>query len=656
MKYGFVKVAAATPIIRVSDCKKNTDAIIAQIKEANIEGAALVNFPELCITGYTCSDLFLQQTLLKTAESSVYRIIEETKNLDIISVVGVPVAFREALYNCAAVIFKGKLLALVPKANIPNYSEFYEARHYTSGKNTDFEIEYAGRKTVLTDKVLFQNKNMPDFTIGVEVCEDLWVAESPSIALAKSGATVICNPSTSDDTIGKAEYRRSLVRMQSGKLCCAYIYTDSGFGESTTDTVYSAQNIICENASLLSESERFTTGITYADIDVQKLMGERRRMSTFCSDNENVRRIYFDMPLTDTKLSRKFEQTPFVPSAKDDLSRRCKEIITMQATGLATRLAHTGIKNVVLGLSGGLDSTLALIVCVHAFDMLGIDRKNIHTVTMPCFGTTKRTKSNAEKLAEAYNVSFEEINITAAVRQHFIDIKHDESVTDITYENSQARERTQVLMDIANKTGGMVIGTGDLSELALGWATYNGDHMSMYAVNSSVPKTLVRYLVRYEAEHTGGELKAVLCDILDTPVSPELLPADKVTKVEELLANKEEKDKLAFVGDGINDAPVLSRADIGIAMGALGSDAAIEAADIVLMDDDPLKISKAIKIAKKCIRIVYENIYFAIGIKVLCLILGALGIANMWMAIFADVGVMVIAVLNAIRTLFVKNL
>jgi NAD+ synthase (glutamine-hydrolysing) len=486
-----------------------------------------VNFPELCITGYTCSDLFLQQTLLKTAESSVYRIIEETKNLDIISVVGVPVAFREALYNCAAVIFKGKLLALVPKANIPNYSEFYEARHYTSGKNTDFEIEYAGRKTVLTDKVLFQNKNMPDFTIGVEVCEDLWVAESPSIALAKSGATVICNPSTSDDTIGKAEYRRSLVRMQSGKLCCAYIYTDSGFGESTTDTVYSAQNIICENASLLSESERFTTGITYADIDVQKLMGERRRMSTFCSDNENVRRIYFDMPLTDTKLSRKFEQTPFVPSAKDDLSRRCKEIITMQATGLATRLAHTGIKNVVLGLSGGLDSTLALIVCVHAFDMLGIDRKNIHTVTMPCFGTTKRTKSNAEKLAETYNVSFEEINITAAVRQHFIDIKHDESVTDITYENSQARERTKILMNLSNKYGGLVIGTGDLSELALGWATYNGDHMSMYAVNVSIPKTLVRYLTAYEAEISDGELKTVLLDVLDTPVSPELLPPDK---------------------------------------------------------------------------------------------------------------------------------
>lgn len=527
MKYGFVKVAAATPKIRVSDCMGNAEAIIAQIKESNLEGAALVNFPELCVTGYTCSDLFLQQTLLKSAEKAVYKIIEETKNLNIVSVVGVPVAHREALYNCAAVIFKGGLLALVPKVNIPNYTEFYEARHYTSGKNTEIELEYAGQNTILTDRVLFQSKNMNDFTFGVEICEDLWVAESPSIRLAKAGAAIICNPSTSDDTIGKADYRRSLVKMQSGKLCCGYIYTDSGFGESTTDTVYSAQNIICENASLLSESERFTTGIIYADIDVQKLTAERRRMSTFNSDKENIRMIYFDMPLIDTKLSRKFEQTPFVPSQKDDLSRRCKEIITMQATGLATRLVHTGIKNVVLGLSGGLDSTLALIVCVHAFNMLGLDKKNIHTVTMPCFGTTKRTKTNAQKLAEAYNVSFEEINIAAAVRQHFIDIKHDESITDITYENSQARERTKILMNLSNKYGGLVIGTGDLSELALGWATYNGDHMSMYAVNVSIPKTLVRYLTVYEAEITDGELKEVLLDVLDTPVSPELLPPDK---------------------------------------------------------------------------------------------------------------------------------
>ena len=526
MRDGFVKVAAVTPKIRVADTKYNAGVIVEGIREAAVAGAKVIVLPELVITGYTCSDLFLQEYLLEQAKRALGTIAEETAEVDAILFVGLPLAYNGKLYNVAAVLCRGEVLGFVPKTYLPNYNEFYEARHYTSGKNTDFEIEYAGGKTVLTDKVLFQNKNMPDFTIGVEVCEDLWVAESPSIALAKSGATVICNPSTSDDTIGKAEYRRSLVRMQSGKLCCAYIYTDSGFGESTTDTVYSAQNIICENASLLSESERFTTGITYADIDVQKLMGERRRMSTFCYDNENVRRIYFDMPLTDTKLSRKFEQTPFVPSAKDDLSRRCKEIITMQATGLATRLAHTGIKNVVLGLSGGLDSTLALIVCVHAFDMLGIDRKNIHTVTMPCFGTTKRTKSNAEKLAEAYNVSFEEINITAAVRQHFIDIKHDESVTDITYENSQARERTKILMNLSNKYGGLVIGTGDLSELALGWATYNGDHMSMYAVNVSIPKTLVRYLTAYEAEISDGELKTVLLDVLDTPVSPELLPPD----------------------------------------------------------------------------------------------------------------------------------
>ena len=527
MNNGFVKVAAATPKIKVGDCGYNGAQICKIIDEVYDNGAQLVVFPELCITGYTCSDLFWQKSMLDMAKTHLQFIAEHCEDKEIVAIVGLPMIYRSKLYNVAAVIYDGEILGLVPKTYIPNYSEFYEARHFTSGKNKDGYVMIGEEEVPFGTEILFNCVNFENFSFAIEICEDLWVAESPSIALAKSGAVIICNPSTSDDTIGKAEYRRSLVKMQSGKLCCAYIYTDSGFGESTTDTVYSAQNIICENASLLSESERFTTGITYADVDVQKLMGERRRMSTFNSGSENIRRIYFDMPLTDTKLSRKFEQTPFVPSAKDDLSRRCKDIITMQATGLATRLAHTGIKNVVLGLSGGLDSTLALIVCVHAFDMLGIERRNIHTVTMPCFGTTKRTKSNAEKLAEAYNVSFEEINITAAVRQHFIDIKHDESVTDITYENSQARERTKILMNLSNKYGGLVIGTGDLSELALGWATYNGDHMSMYAVNASIPKTLVRYLTAYEAEISDGELKTVLLDVLDTPVSPELLPPDK---------------------------------------------------------------------------------------------------------------------------------
>lgn len=533
MKYGFVKTAAATPKIRVADCDYNANQIIACVKEAYQNGASLLIFSELCVTGYTCSDLFLQSTLLKAAEKAVLKIKNETKDLDIVFVVGVPIAVKQSLFNCGVVICKGEILGAVPKVNIPNYSEFYEVRHFTSGKNTVESVSYAGEDDVLiSSKQIFRCLGMDDFTIGVEICEDLWVAESPSIRLAQSGAAIICNLSCSDDLIGKAQYRRDLVKMQSAKLCCGYVYCDAGFGESTTDMVFSAQNIIAENGTIVSESCRFNNGITYADIDVERLMSERRRTNTYIdyipdSNSRYYSEKDFEIKKRDTKLSRTFPCTPFVPSDKSDLENRCEEILTIQATGLATRLAHTGIQNVVLGLSGGLDSTLALIVCVHAFDMLSLDRKNIHTVTMPCFGTTKRTKSNAEKLAEAYGVSFEEINITLAVRQHFSDIGHDESVTNITYENSQARERTQILMDLSNKYNGLVIGTGDLSELALGWATYNGDHMSMYAVNASIPKTLVRYLTAYEAQKSDGTLKNVLFDVLDTPVSPELLPPDK---------------------------------------------------------------------------------------------------------------------------------
>ncbi|MGN1432293.1 MAG: NAD(+) synthase [Ruminococcus sp.] len=533
MKYGFVKTAAATPKIRVADCEYNANQIIACVKEAYQNGASLLVFPELCVTGYTCSDLFLQSTLLKAAEKAVLKIKNETKDLDIVFVVGVPIAVKQSLYNCGVVICRGEILGAVPKVNIPNYSEFYEVRHFTSGKNVNTEIAYAGEEWVgISATQYFICSNMEDFSFGVEICEDLWVAESPSIRLAQSGAAIICNLSCSDDLIGKAQYRRDLVKMQSAKLCCGYVYCDAGFGESTTDMVFSAQNIIAENGTIVSESCRFNNGITYADIDVERLMSERRKTNTYIGYTPANDSCYFvsnefDVKKRDTVLTRTFPCTPFVPSDKSDLENRCEEILTIQATGLATRLAHTGIQNVVLGLSGGLDSTLALIVCVHAFDMLSLDRKNIHTVTMPCFGTTKRTKSNAEKLAEAYGVSFEEINITLAVRQHFSDIGHDESITDITYENSQARERTQILMDLSNKYNGLVIGTGDLSELALGWATYNGDHMSMYAVNASIPKTLVRYLTAYEAQKSEGTLKNVLLDVLDTPVSPELLPPDK---------------------------------------------------------------------------------------------------------------------------------
>lgn len=552
MKYGFVKTAAATPKIRVADCEYNANQIISCVKEAYQNGASLLVFPELCVTGYTCSDLFLQSTLLKAAEKAVLRIKNETKHLDIVFAVGVPIAVNQSLYNCGVVICKGEILGAVPKVNIPNYSEFYELRHFTSGKNINTEISYAGEEWVeISAAQYFTCCDIDDFTFGVEICEDLWVAESPSIRLAQSGAAIICNLSCSDDLIGKAQYRRDLVKMQSAKLCCGYVYCDAGFGESTTDMVFSAQNIIAENGTVVSESCRFNNGITYADIDVERLMSERRKTNTYIGyipDKDSYYYISkdFDIKKRDTKLTRTFPRTPFVPSDKSDLENRCEEILTIQATGLATRLAHTGIKNVVLGLSGGLDSTLALIVCVHAFDMLSLDRKNIHTVTMPCFGTTKRTKSNAEKLAEAYGVSFEEINITLAVRQHFADIGHDESVTNITYENSQARERTQILMDLSNKYNGLVIGTGDLSELALGWATYNGDHMSMYAVNASVPKTLVRYLTSYEAQKSSGTLKEVLLDVLDTPVSPELLPPDKngeiVQKTEDVVGPYELHD------------------------------------------------------------------------------------------------------------------
>lgn len=534
MNYGFVKVAAATPNIRVADCANNADAIIAQIIEANKNGASLVTFPELCITGYTCSDLFLQQTLLMSAENAVKKIIKSTKTLETVSVIGVPIAINEALYNCAVIIYMGEILGIVPKTNIPNYSEFYELRHFTSGADADENINYAGCSNVLLNKnQIFCCDSIADFSFGIEICEDLWVPLSPSVTLAKNGASIICNLSASDDVIGKAQYRHDLVKMQSGKLCCAYVYCDCGFGESTTDMVFSAQNIISENASILAESTRFEQKITYADVDVQRLMAERRKTNTFCFDSQKSEITFnsFHMNEKSVKLSRQFAQTPFVPTDKTDLSKRCEEIIKIQSTGLATRLEHTGIHSVVLGLSGGLDSTLALIVCVRAFDMLNINRKNIYTVTMPCFGTTVRTKSNAEKLAEAYAVRFEEVNITAAVKQHFADIRHDENITDITYENSQARERTQILMDLSNKYSALVIGTGDLSELALGWATYNGDHMSMYAVNVSIPKTLVRYLTAYEAQKSDGVLKNVLLDVLDTPVSPELLPPDKEGKI-----------------------------------------------------------------------------------------------------------------------------
>jgi len=527
MEDGFIRVGAATPEIKVADCIYNTEKILELSIEAAGNGCSLLVFPELAITGYTCGDLFLQDVLLDNAYDCLLRLVDDTAALNIVIVVGLPLKSEGKLYNVAAVISKGKILGFVPKKFIPNYSEFYEMRHFTP---------FTGKTLIHDDvslgQIIFQDENNPEFTFAVELCEDLWVADSPSNTYALTGANIICNTSASDEVIGKDKYRRDLVKIQSAKTISAYIYADAGFGESTQDMIFAGHNLICENGTVLAESKKFTTGITYADVDVKKLSYERRRLNTFNQSIEYnggmIDWVTFNLDSDqDIILNRKFSKTPFVPESKDDLDYRCEEILTMQATGLATRLKAIGSKTAVIGLSGGLDSTLALVVTIHAFDMLGLDRKGIIAVTMPCFGTTVRTKGNAENLAEEFGTTLRIIDIKAAVNQHFSDIGHNEAVRDVTYENCQARERTQVIMDIANQEGGIVIGTGDLSELALGWATYNGDHMSMYGVNSSIPKTLVKYLVSYEAQVTKNsneKLSKVLFDIVDTPVSPELLP------------------------------------------------------------------------------------------------------------------------------------
>ena len=533
MKDGFVKIACATPALKVADCDYNTDRILELIREAHEKGVKIVCFPELCITGYTCGDLFLQDALICSAKENLIRIAEKTADLDICAIVGLPYFLEGKLYNCAAVVNKGKILGLIPKVNLPNYSEFYEARHFAKGFEADRTEKIGESYVTFGTNQVFCCKELPALCFGVEICEDLWVSEPPSLRLAKHfGASIIFNLSCSDEIIGKAEYRKMLVKAKSGELVCAYVYADAGIGESTQDMVFAGHNLICENGSVLAESKLFSDGLTTADVDVALLQHERQRMTTWvpaeCTDDVQWYCCPLELDITETKLAhRKIYPHPFVPSDKVVLDGRCEEILAIQSVGLATRLRHIGCKTAVVGLSGGLDSTLALIVMRHAFDRLGLDPKGMIAVTMPCFGTTDRTYNNALKLAEAYGATLREIDIKKSVRQHFEDIGHDESVHDVTYENGQARERTQILMDIANQCGGIVIGTGDLSELALGWATYNGDHMSMYGVNVSIPKTLVRYLVAYEASHAEGILHDVLLDILDTPVSPELLPPDK---------------------------------------------------------------------------------------------------------------------------------
>lgn len=524
MKDGFFRVGVATPEIQVANCEYNSNIIIQIVYDAAKKGAGAVVFPELCITGYTCGDLFLQRLLLEQAARALFRIAEETKELDCVIFVGLPVAVGPELYNCAAVLCGGRVLGLVPKTNIPNYSEFYEQRHFSKGPDLE-EIELNGQTIPLGTHLLFACRNLPELIFGAEICEDLWVACPPSSGLAAAGATVIANLSASDEIIGKAAYRRQLVCSQSGRTVSAYLYADAGEGESTTDLVFSGHNLIAENGILLAESRHFSNGVTLADIDLQRLSGERRRTTTCRTENaDRYRKVFFDLRLRELTLIRKISPYPFVPSGEEDLEQRCEEILGLQVAGLRKRLSHTRCRTAVIGLSGGLDSTLALLVTVRAFDFLGLDRRGILAVTMPCFGTTARTKGNAELLADSLGVSFQEISIEKAVTVHLSDIGHDLETLDVTYENAQARERTQVLMDLANRSGGMVIGTGDLSELALGWATYNGDHMSMYGVNASIPKTLIRYLVKYEASKAGDVLARVLEDILETPVSPELLP------------------------------------------------------------------------------------------------------------------------------------
>ncbi len=526
MRDGFVKICAATTDIRVADAVYNGEKIISAAKELCAQGVKVIVLPELCLCGYTCSDLFLQQTLLDSCESELMKIARETAELDCLIAVGLPFTLESRLYNCAAVLCHGEILGLVPKSHIPNYGEFYERRHFTPAPEETTFARIGGRHVPFGSKLLFSCTSMPQLVVGVEICEDLWVPNPPSTALAMNGATLILNLSASDELVGKKSYRRSLVSSTSARLVCVYAYADAGYGESTTDMVFCGQNMIGENGVILNENTDLNKNdFTAAVVDLGRIVGERRRMNSFDSFRSgDIRVINFDLEPTVTDLERYVDPMPFVPSDKTTLDRRCDEILTIQALGLKKRLDHTGCKNVVIGLSGGLDSTLAYIVAVKAFDMLGLDRKGITAVTMPCFGTTKRTHDNALTLSRVLDTDFKEVRIEEAVRLHFRDIGHSENARDVTYENCQARERTQVLMDIANKNGGLVIGTGDLSELAMGWSTYNGDHMSMYGVNASIPKTLVRHLVSYYARNSEDELRLCLEDILATPVSPELLP------------------------------------------------------------------------------------------------------------------------------------
>ena len=532
MKHGFIKVAAGTPEITVADCETNRKAILKVIHKMEKEHAKIMVLPELCITGYTCQDLFLQRQLLDSAWHTLKKLAAATQGVDALIFLGLPMRHAGKLYNVAAVLNHGEILGFVPKTFIPNYNEFYEQRHFVSGSDCMDSHDVDGVDVPFGTDLLFVCDECEELTVAAEICEDLWVPQPPSVSHAQAGAHVIVNLSASDEMVGKDTYRRSLVTGQSARLVCGYIYATAGEGESSQDLVFGGQNMIAENGVLLAEGRRFHNSVVFGEVDVYRLADERRTMSTFPGTDETAyERIPFRVKKEKTKLTRVFPATPFVPGKKEERDMRCEEILNIQAMGLKKRLEHVHSQRAMVGLSGGLDSTLALLVMARAFDRMKAPREQIHCVTMPCFGTTDRTYQNACTLSKRIGASLTEVNIRDAVNTHFRDIGHDPEVHDVTYENSQARERTQILMDMANQEGAILVGTGDLSELALGWATYNGDHMSMYAVNSSIPKTLVRWLVEFEANRTEGILSSTLKDIFDTPVSPELLPPDEDGKI-----------------------------------------------------------------------------------------------------------------------------
>ena len=526
MKDGFVSVACGTPKLRLADCNYNAEQTFTLMRKAEKAGAKVLVLPELGLTGYSCGDLFYQDTLLRASEEALSTVLAATRNLEVVTAVGMPLRVNNKLYNCAVIIQKGTVLGVVPKTHLPNYGEFYEKREFATAPEENGTVTLLGKSVPFGNKLVFRCANMPDLALGFEVCEDMWAPCSPAVDLTAAGATVIGNLSASNDIIGKDSYRRQLVTMQSAKLLCGYVYTSAGEGESSSDVVFGAHQMIAENGTMLAE-RRFDGGLLVSEIDIQRLAYERRRTQMF-DKTPAVWEVPFSLTLSETKLTRYVAPQPFVPEGKEDRDARCREILLIASLGLKQRLEHTGAKTAVVGLSGGLDSTLAVLITGLAMKMLDRPMTDIVAVTMPCFGTTDRTKNNAVILAERMGATLKTVDISASVRSHFKDIGHDMEDHSVTFENGQARERTQVLMDIANQTGGLVIGTGDLSELALGWCTYNGDHMSMYGVNCSIPKTLVRHLVGYLARDNAEkdqELHDVLEDILDTPVSPELLPA-----------------------------------------------------------------------------------------------------------------------------------